>query len=555
MRVSRTKGLTTVMCFFLVSAWLYLVPPKVSCGEEAPFEIRSDGTVVAGTHTFPTMAEYVRSDYFRQAGKRCGTPARRAGRPRTAAARGSAADCSLTSTTIKSEYAPTVTYTIPTVFHVIHKVDGTGNISNQRIYDQVTALNEDFGAIAGTMGGSGFNTRIQFALAGITRTANDSWFADENELGFKTELGWDQDRFLNVYVNSASGYLGYSYLPQDGFHKAYLGVVMLYEAIGGRNNGYDVYDQGRSLVHEIGHHLGLLHTFEGDGCFEGFAAGDLIADTPSESVDHYGCTQTYTCDTPDPIHNYMNYTDDSCMSEFTDEQANRLVCTLVNYLPTSFCAGDASLVVTSPSGGTWPAGSTQVIRWTPRCVEGNVTLDLYRAGAFVGQIGTVVVTAGSMPWTIPVGAVPGSDYRVRASLGMMASLSSSFTIAPAAPPGPAGFSPLTPCRVIDTRSSSYKSAPCLHRRRQVRNPRQHQGDLGQHHGRQLDRQRRAQRHGRTLGLDDYVVAADSTFQGAGQQRDDQSRHRWLGHDRGDQLLARQHALHPGCERLLPLISL
>ena len=309
-----------------------VIPVRVASKERAhksaedAFEIRAGGAVKAGAVEFKNLAEYVRSDYFKKMGKRCLIK----GRYKRQHLRASTSDCTLSQTVIQNEYWPSQTYTIPIVFHVIYKSDGTGNISDQRIYDQVTALNEDYLAISGTMGEQGFDTKMQFELADITRTENNIWFNDQDESGYKSALGWAQENYLNVYVNSASGYLGYAYLPQQYAGDVLDGVVILYEAVGGRNNGFDPYEQGRTLVHEIGHYFGLLHTFEG-GCVEGYTAGDLIADTHSESEAHYGCTQTYTCGTPDDIYNYMNYTDDSCMHEFTSEQANRTVCSLVNY--------------------------------------------------------------------------------------------------------------------------------------------------------------------------------------------------------------------------------
>jgi hypothetical protein len=269
----------------------------------------------------------------RAGGKRCLVKRRPAHHRNVSRPLADSGDCSLSRTVIKSEYWPVQTYVIPVVFHIIHKTDGTGNISDLRIYQQVQVLNQDFGAVMGSPGEKGYNTKIQFELVRITRTANDQWHNDQNEVQFKHALGWDQQRYLNVYVNTAGGYLGYAYLPQEDSGDVYDGVVMNYEAVGGRDSGGAPFDQGRTLVHETGHYIGLLHTFEGYGCFEGYEAGDLIADTHSESTEHYGCTQSNTCGTPDDIHNYMNYTDDGCMYEFTPEQANRLVCSLVNYRP------------------------------------------------------------------------------------------------------------------------------------------------------------------------------------------------------------------------------
>ena len=87
----------------------------------------------------------------------------------------------------------------------------------------------------------------------------------------------------------------------------------------------------------MGHYLGLYHTFEdGATCDNSYSGGDLIVDTPAESVAHYDCLQSTTCTSPDPIHNYMNYVDDVCMYRFSPEQANRTVCSLVNYRPATY---------------------------------------------------------------------------------------------------------------------------------------------------------------------------------------------------------------------------
>ena len=313
-------------------------PPRL---DSPPVNVQPDGSILAGGELFADFADYHQSDFFRENNKRCGTP------PLSAltmeAQRAAPSDCSLTLTVIRDEYNSGVVLEIPIVFHVIYRSDGTGNLTNQQINDQVAVLNEDFRALPGTLGAPGTDTKVQFRLVDITRTMNDNWFNeqdDADELEYKSALAWDPNNYLNVYTNTARGYLGYSSFPQDSAGSVLDGVVVLYEVVGGRNNGAGIYDQGRTLTHELGHYFGLFHTFESYpnplGCYTGYTQGDLINDTASENIDHYTCVQTATCGTPDPITNYMNYTPDNCMNNFTPEQSNRLICSLVNYRPQLF---------------------------------------------------------------------------------------------------------------------------------------------------------------------------------------------------------------------------
>jgi len=89
------------------------------------------------------------------------------------------------------------------------------------------------------------------------------------------------------------------------------------------------YDEGDTVVHEAGHSLGLYHTFQG-GCA---LDGDNVADTQPEAYPNYKCTQPKSCGKADPVHNFMDYPEDTCMSGFTELQKRRVWCVFENYRP------------------------------------------------------------------------------------------------------------------------------------------------------------------------------------------------------------------------------
>lgn len=220
---------------------------------------------------------------------------------------------------------PTVTGgTIPVYVHVINKgsTRADGNIPDAMIADQIRVLNESFSAQT-----NGYNTGWQFQLVGVTRTTNPTWYtAGPNTTGeqqMKAALRQGSADDLNIYVsNPGGGLLGWATFPSDyAQNPSRDGVVLLSESLpGGAATPYNLGDTG---THEVGHWMGLYHTFQG-GCAK---TGDSVSDTPSERTAQYGCpvgANTCAGEGFDPIENFMDYTDDHCMFEFTAGQDTRM---------------------------------------------------------------------------------------------------------------------------------------------------------------------------------------------------------------------------------------
>ncbi len=301
-------------------------------------------------------------------------------------------------------------FTIPVVVYVVHSGQTLGvgaNISDAQVQTQLTAMNTYFS-------GSGLNfclatqagsqSLLQAAgniptatstTPGIVHVNNSSIASHQTTPTSQQALtsgtsGYGsvtQNRFLRIWVVESinginSGIAGYSNLPNTSYDLD--GVVINYRYFGDNASSatYNLnpnYQQGKVLVHEVGHYLGLRHTFEG-GCHDtsglnGQTLGDQVADTPPVNAANFGCpTGVDSCieavnNQPDDISNYMDYTYDACKNHFTLGQRNRMLYHLINYrsglydvdnlIFTGVC-GSSNLVSSSFTGSLSNTGNSYI---------------------------------------------------------------------------------------------------------------------------------------------------------------------------------------------------
>ena len=218
------------------------------------------------------------------------------------------------------------TITVPVYVHVITSTTGVGDVTSL-VPRQISVLNAAYSS-----------ARVKFSLQSIDVTANDAWYnvgiGSKEEKAMKSTLRRGGGNALNIYTaNLGGGLLGWATFPKS-YHSQPDddGVVVLDESLPGGNaefknttepDGVLSYNRGDTGTHEVGHWMGLYHTFQ-NGCS---SSGDRVDDTPAEDTPQFFCIERDSCPTrtgTDPIHNFMDYVDDVCMFQFSAGQQDRM---------------------------------------------------------------------------------------------------------------------------------------------------------------------------------------------------------------------------------------
>lgn len=246
------------------------------------------------------------------------------------------------------------TITVPVVVHIVNM--NPYGISDAQVLAGIQNLNDAFSKSGPYSASAGADTKIRFCLAktdpdggitnGITRTKSfyaNSLNKDIEDARLKNLIQWDPAHYVNIWLIQSIESEAYASFSCGSWYRLRVGGYATLPPGGGSLDGIVVTGFGALLAHEMGHYLGLYHTFEG-GCsnYDCTTNGDRVCDTPPDnsvrpsvscSIPENSCsTDTlssysngfFTTDVPDQIANFMDYGNGGCSNQFTQGQADRM---------------------------------------------------------------------------------------------------------------------------------------------------------------------------------------------------------------------------------------
>ena len=269
---------------------------------------------------------------------------------------------------------------IPVAVHVIRYDDGSHDVEDSQIYEQMEVLSESLA-----------DQNFQVELISIDRTDNTAWSThsygtpEENEM--KGTLAIDPISTFNWYLcDLQGGLLGYATFPFMYPEDSYMHGVVLHSGSLPGGSLPPEYNTGDVGVHEAGHYIGLYHTFQG-GCVE---PGDEVDDTPYSASPNWDCPEGLdTCpqEGEDPIHNYMSYNNGQCMDHFTPGQSERAHALMSLYRPTMYAnTSSSNWLSIDPASGSIGPDSTAL-----------TTLTITTENVYAGEYATNINVSSNDP--------------------------------------------------------------------------------------------------------------------------------------------------------------